>query len=268
MTPKRIIKQVCRTLSCVRTRAAALLSIRLVRGPWRQATVLRLIPLLLAGCATATVTPAWQPTGALPRPAFVLVYDFAVTPDEIELDRGVGATLVRLNNPTMPAEEKLRVGRALARVLSAHLATELRLRGIKARRASGNNFAEETTASIKGQVLRVDEGNGTLRTVLGFGFGGTELRTHAQFFHGADGDTQLVAEADTATKTDLKPGIPSMIGVGWAAGSILGGAVAAGLTTLPSETFYATVEADAKRTAAKLAAWVAEYYSQQGWISP
>jgi hypothetical protein len=42
----------------------------------------------------------------------------------------------------------------------------------------------------------------------------------------------------------------------------------AGITTITSEEFYETVEADAKRTAAKLADWVADYYRQQGWLQP
>ena len=261
------IKQAWLSLSHVWFRRAAFFSLQLSRRSLRRA-VLRLSPLLLAGCATATVTPALQPTGVLPPPELVWVYDFTVTADEIELDSGLGPRLARLIGETVPAQEKLRVGRALGKVLATNLATELRLRGIKARRANDQTEPEETAASIKGQLLRVDEGYGTLRTVVGFGFGGTELQTHAQLFHGAGGDTQLVAEADTRTKSSLVPGIPSIIGVGWAGGSIWGGAVVAGLTTVPSERFYATVEADAKRTAEKLADWVADYYRQQGWLRP
>jgi len=233
-----------------------------------QRALLRLSPLLLAGCATATVTPSLQPTGVLPPPELVWVYDFTVTPNEVELDGGLGPRLARLIGKIVPAQEKLRVGRALGKVLATNLATELRSRGIKARRANDQTEPEETAASIKGQLRRVDEGNGTFRTVVGFGFGGTELQTHVQLFHGAGGDTQLVAEAETATASSLQPGIPTIVGIGGAAGSYLAGAVVAGLTTVPSERFYATVEADAKRTAETLAEWIADYYRQQGWLRP
>jgi len=263
-----IVWQVWLSARCDWFRAVAVLSSGLsCRAPGR-AIVLRLSPLLLAGCATATVTPAWQTTGPLPQPDYVWVYDFAVMPDEVELDSALGVKLIRLINSTSSTEEKVRIGRALARVLSVNLATELRMRGIKARRASDVDPPEGTTIFIKGQFLRVDEGNGAFRTMVGFGLGGTEVQTHVQLFHGGDGDTRLVAEADTATKSSLKPGMPSMIGMGWVGGSILGGAVVGGLTTLTSEEFYETVEADAKRTAAKLAQWVADYYRQQGWRVP
>ena len=267
MKLRQIINRAC--LSISRFHAPAPFRVGRSRRRYRWLAQCRLSwLLLLAGCAKAMVTPAWQPTGPLPRPDYVLVYDFAVTPDEVELDGGLGVNLIRLINETVPTEEKVRVGRALARVLAVNLATELRMRGIKARRAGDNALPDETVAFIKGQFLRIDEGSGALRTVVGFGLGGTEIQTHVQLFHEADGNTQLVAEADTATRPSLKPGAPPIIAAGWAAGSILYGAVGAGLTTLTSEEFYETVEADAKRTAGKLADWVADYYRQQGWLQP
>jgi hypothetical protein len=253
------------SLSRISFRWAAFFSFRLSL-PSLQRVLLRLSPLLVAGCATATVTPSLQPTGALPPPEMVWVYDFTITPNEVDLDSGLGPQVAQLIGKTVPAKEKLRVGKALARLLSVNLATELRGRGINARRANDQTELEETDAFIKGQLRRVDEGNGALRTVLGFGLGKTGLQTHVQLFHGGNG--QLVAEADTAAKGSLKPGIATMVGIGGAAGSLLGGAVVAGITTITSEEFYETVEADAKRTAAKLADWVADYYKQQGWLQP
>ncbi|HEU4346101.1 MAG TPA: hypothetical protein VFU31_31510, partial [Candidatus Binatia bacterium] len=46
-----------------------------------------LTALLLAACGTTTVTPMIRPTGGLPRPDRVLVFDFAVTPQEAGLER-------------------------------------------------------------------------------------------------------------------------------------------------------------------------------------
>jgi hypothetical protein len=265
----KLVEIIGRAWLCVsdRLRATALLSARLSRHALRPATMLRLIPLLLAGCATATVTSAWELVRALPRPDRVLVYDFVITPHEVELDRGLGPKLTRLINGTAQNREEIHLGRAIAKILSENLATELRMRGIKVCRNSSNILPGEIIASIKGRLLRVDEGNGTLRTLVGFGLGGTEIRTHVQFLHEADGNAQLLAEAETTTKSNLKPGITPIIGAG-ATTSLLAGAVVAGITTITSERFFATVEADAKRTAAELAEWVADYYRQQGWLGP
>jgi len=224
--------------------------------------------LLLAGCATATLTVARQENAPLPRPDRVLVHDFTVTPDDIQLDRGLGPMAARFINGTDPSKEVIYLGEAFAKVLATNLAVELRMRGIKTYPGSAYTTPEETTLSIKGRFLRIDEGNGTLRTLVGFGLGGTEMRTRVQLLHGIDGNTQLLAEAESTTKSNLKPGIAAMIGIGGGAGSLLAGATVAGITTIPSERFFATAEADAKRTAEKLADWVAEYYRRQGWIRP
>jgi hypothetical protein len=261
------IDQAWLSLSRISFRWAAFFSFQLSR-PSFQRVLLRLSPLLVAGCATATVTPSLQPTGALPPPEMVWVYDFTVTPNEVDLDSGLGPQVARLIGQAVPAREKLRVGRAVARMLANNLATELRGRGINARRANDQIEPDETAASIKGQLRRVDEGNSALRTLVGFGFGGTGLQAHTQLFHGGNGNAQLVAEAETATKSSLLPGIKTIVGIGGGAGSLLAGAVVAGITTITSEEFYQTVEADAKRTAAKLADWVADYYRQQGWLQP
>jgi len=255
------------SLSRISFRWAAFFSLRLSRRSLLQ-ILLRLSPLLVAGCATATVTPSLRPTGVLPPPEVVWVYDFTVTPSEVDLDSGLGPQVARLIGQTVPAKEKLRVGRALARMLANNLATELRGRGINARRANNQIEPDETAASLKGQLRRVDEGNSALRTLVGFGFGGTGLQAHAQLFHGGNGNAQLVAEAETATRSSLLPGIPTMVGIGGGAGSLLAGAVVASITTITSEEFYQTVEADAQRTAAKLADWLADYYRQQGWLGP
>jgi hypothetical protein len=47
--------------------------------------------LLLSGCATTSVTPTFPASRGLPQPDRVIVYDFAVTPEDIDLDPGVAS---------------------------------------------------------------------------------------------------------------------------------------------------------------------------------
>ena len=53
----------------------------------RRAMLFCLSALLRAGCVRANLTPALQPTAPLPSPSSVLVYDRAVTAEEIKLHR-------------------------------------------------------------------------------------------------------------------------------------------------------------------------------------
>ena len=228
--------------------------------------VLWLIALLVAGCASASVTGAQRARGKLPRPDRMLVYDFAVTPQDVALDRGAGPKFARGSGTAAQSQEEIRVGRAVSKVLSDNLVKELRKRGINAYLANKGAPPADTTVSIKGRFLRIDQGNRTKRTLVGFGFGGSQLRTQVLFYQGAGPKARLVGKAETITRSSLKPGIAPMLGLGAVAGTLGMAAGVSGTTTIASETLWATVEADAKRTAKAVAARVARYYRQQGWI--
>ena len=194
----------------------------------QAATKFYLVMLLFAGCAETQLTPAFRPTGGLPRPDRVLVFDFAVTPEEAGIERQSAAAVQN--------EEDVRVGKALARALSANLVSELRSRGIEAATAGTGGEPGETTASVRGRFLRSD-GDSTGNTV-GFTLRGGQVRTRVQLVQGTGLKLQLVGEGDTATASGLKPGSAA----------------------------DSAINADAKRTAEILAERIAGYYRQEGWI--
>lgn len=185
---------------------------------------------LFAGCAATTVAPTFRATGGLPRPDRVLVFDFAVTPEEAGVER----------RPGSPAqtEEDVRVGKALAQALSANLVTELASRAIEAERAGRTGTPGETTASVRGTFLRTDRSDSATSSPVGFALGGGQLRTRVQLLQGTGVKLQLVGEGQISTPSGLRPG-------------------AAAATT---------IDADAKRIAQMLAEQIAGYYRQEGWI--
>jgi hypothetical protein len=205
---------------------------------------------------------------SLPPPEQHLVYDFGFAAEDIQLDRSLAAKLARLINKSDPAKEAFYFGKAMAKILAKELAVELRMRRIKAYLARDDVIAAAKTAFITGRLLLVSEGDSTLRTFVGFGLGRTEMRTQVQLFSGTGDASVLLTEATTTAKSNMKPGLPSMIGAGGAAGGLVEGAAVAGVTTISNEEFFAVSEADAKRTATALADWVADYYRQQGWLLP
>ena len=52
--------------------------------------------LVTVACGPASVQRVSGPSGALPRPDRILVYDFAVTPDEVRLDSGLSTQVGQL----------------------------------------------------------------------------------------------------------------------------------------------------------------------------
>jgi hypothetical protein len=215
------------------------------------------------GCAGASVTTTERPNRPLPKPDMIIVNDFAVSPGEVKLDRGVMSTAVRDAEGRNVSDEENRVGHIVADKLSTVLVEELRKQGISAVR--GNDpvaQATPTSVVLNGEFLTIDQGNQTYRVWLGFGLGGSEIRTNIQAYQNGE----LVAQAETATKSSLKPGMLTSVGVGAAADS--GAAVVAGAVgTGVSEAFLSTVEADARRTAKEIAKRMKNAYVQRGWLA-
>ena len=187
----------------------------------------------LVGCGGTTVTPTFPTSSGLLRPDRVLVYDFAVTPDELDLNAS-GAT-----GSLTQSQEDIRVGRELARALASSLVSELRSRDIEAYPASDAAPPGENTASVKGRFLRTNPRDGS--TVAGFALGSGQVRTQLQIYQGTGIRLRLVAEGQTSTPSNLKSG-------------------------LGNDAMRAAIEAEAKRTATQVADRFADYYKRQGWI--
>src|SRR5207247_11453577 len=81
--------------------------------------------LLLSGCAKATVSATRPTAGNVARPDRVIVHDFAVTPRDVGLDRGLGPRAAREVSAGPESEETVRVGQADARALSDKLVQNL-----------------------------------------------------------------------------------------------------------------------------------------------
>ncbi len=220
-----------------------------------------LILMILGGCATAKVDQTKKTTGPLPRPDMVIVNDFAVTSAEVKLDQGVVSKVMRDSDSRSVSEEENKVGHMVASKLSEFLVEELREVGIEATRASSQVRPSSTTLMLTGQFITIDEGNQTARVWVGFGMGGSELRTRIQAMQ----DVRLIAEAETVTKSSVKPGMLTSLGIGAAASNVVP-IVIGGVTTGVSEAFLGIVEADAKRTAKEVAKKVEKAYQDRGWL--
>ena len=226
-----------------------------------------LVFFVIMGCTSTTVEIAPQYLGQLPKPDMILVYDFAVEPDEIELGRGVTPKIARLVKGSSRTEEEVAVGRAVAGSLSKHLVQEIQDLGFPAERATGAPLLGQDVLEIEGQFLSVDEGNRAERVIIGLGLGRTEVKTNIQVYDVTPQGRRLVEEFETDAKSGRKPGMGEFVGVGALAGhavvSALAGAGVAGV----DEAFMANVEADTRRMAKGIAKQLKQLFVKQGWIS-
>ncbi len=217
--------------------------------------------VILGGCPKAYVTQTKATLGPLPRPDMIVVYDFAVTPGEVKLDQGMMQKVLRDSSSRAASKEETVLGHAIANKLSEDLVAELRKAGIAATRGGLQVYPSDTTVILTGEFVTIDEGDQTKRVWLGFGLGGTELRTRVQLIQGG----QLIAEGETKTRSSLKPGL--LVSGGLAAGAESAVPLIVGGTAHTiSETVRGTIEADAARTAEQVVERVKKAYQERGWL--
>lgn len=235
----------------------------------RSALILASLTALVAftGCAPTSVNVLSQYTGPLQQPNRILVYNFAVSPDEVTLDQGISAEVQALaGNPQPPwSAKELQVGRAVANALAGKLAAQLRSLGYPADRAAGRpGDRGGNVLVIEGQLTSVNQGNQAARVVIGLGVGHTDVKTFTQVYDLQPYGRRLIEQFSTDARSGFKPGMAETEGASAAAGHwAVGLAVGAGLS-VASEVFSANVEADADRTASEIAQQLNNYFLSRG----
>jgi len=220
----------------------------------------------LNGCAPTQINTISQYAGPVPKPSNVLVYNFAVSPDEVKLDQGISVRIENLVNKTPRTKEEKAVGHAVAEALATNLVKELNAIGVPATRAYGMPSAMGNSVQIEGQFLSIDEGNRTERVVIGLGAGRTVVKTLTQVYDARFGSRMLVDEVDTDAKSGYKPGMAEMMAVGVLTHHLLVSTLASGALAAGSEAFMAGVDADARRTAQEIVKQLGQFFVAQGWI--
>ena len=85
--------------------------------------------VLMAGCAPTNVQQQTTTYTKLPRPDVVLVYDFAVSPDEVKLDTGLSAELMQkyaAHKGASPTAQEIQLGHKVAGVVADEIVKQIR----------------------------------------------------------------------------------------------------------------------------------------------
>lgn len=223
---------------------------------------------LAAACAPTNVQTMYERQGPISRPERILVYDFAVAPGEVKLDRGVSAELEQMAKGTPRTEQELQVGRATAAALSDELVKQINEMGLVAQRVVGVPANWANAVLIEGQILSIDEGNRTERVVIGLGAGRSSVRTDVQVYEARGTQLVRIAEFMTDARSGYKPGAAETMGLGAAAGDLAVSAAVTAAGTVASETLGVDAQADARRTASDVAKKLKPFFVEQGWIAP
>jgi len=226
---------------------------------------------IAAGCAPTNVQQQSATLTQVPRPDAVLIYDFAVSPDEVKLDTGLSAELMQKYEQykgTARTAEEIKVGHKVAEAAADELVKKIRSYGLWAERAFGSPYGRGKVLMVEGQFVSIDQGNRTERVAVGLGAGRTDVQANAQVYELTFQGMQEVDALRGDAKSGYKPGMAEMMGVGAVAGHLLTSTVISGTLAGGSEMTFATVEADGKRLADKIALDLGNFFVDQAWIPP
>lgn len=226
-----------------------------------------LLALVLAACAPQVQT-TFMDAPALARPDVVLVYDFAVSPDEVKLDPGIEATLGGKVSTTPRTAQELQVGHMVARTIAETIVADIQTMGLSAQRAWGAPRAWGRNVVVEGQLVSINEGNEAERIAIGLGVGASSIQAHTQLYATTPSGLEPLEKFTSDVKSAPAPGMAETMGAGAIAGHLLASAAVSSGMQAANQYFGSSAEAEAKRTGKAIAQQLEGYFQMQGWIAP
>jgi uncharacterized lipoprotein YmbA len=245
----------------------------LVAAAARPAPILVMATLLaLAGCSSQVqntgtyVGPAADTGQQLPRPREVLVYNFTVDPNTVELDSGMKARLEAMTNSADPQAERRQLAHEVTSAISETLVNAINGMGLLAAPAGPGTRPSPGDVIIQGQIVRVDAGNATRRAIIGFGAGKSEVFADVQVLRAEPGGyIQPLQTYNADANSGRTPGL-ALGAAGAAAGHVA--MAVAGATAGTVARQRQGLAKDGEDLAKKVATNIGSFFATQGWITP
>ena len=173
----------------------------------------------LAACGSDTDTDVTKKLSKkdrknLPEPTQILVYDFAVSPGEIPAGSAAASKLQGAGDDPNNNAQRTQLEHEIASVVADKLVEELQDLDLPAMRWRGPAPTGPGIYTLEGQFVTVDEGNAAMRMIIGFGAGGTEIKTLVQAYASEANGKRLLAEAEVSAESSSAPGLAATLPVG------------------------------------------------------
>jgi hypothetical protein len=241
---------------------------------WSTGLISRLVYLAAAisivGCAGASVT-AEQTAAPIStsRPSTIFVYDFAVNSEEVTLNQSFFQKEYRQFSDANVTKEQTQLADQTAQALSFAIVAKLQKMGFYAIRLprgtppNGNNVL-----IVDGQFVDISEGNRLRRMVIGLGSGQSVIETKVQLYQLNDGVSKQLDDFKIHSDSGEMPGVALTAPAGAAAGGAAAAAsLGANLAAGAGKTYISAIGVLASRSADKTAAYLSQYFANQGWIA-
>jgi hypothetical protein len=221
--------------------------------------IVGMVPLLALGCQGVDRAADREIAAeTMPRPAVILVSDFAITPEAVTSGLGGHTRLVQ-DTPRSATERA--VGHRFASAFAANLVEEIRAMGLPAERAGAPVPPGGAILSIEGQFVSIASDEPTAPGIVGFAAGWPNVVADIQIYSKSDAGDRLTEDlefnlADAKLPPEhLPPGVLAKL----PAGTAQTGA-------LPAST-QAELDQAAKATAHAAARQLQTFFADRGWIA-
>jgi hypothetical protein len=228
-------------------------------------TTLLLVLLIASGCASTKVADReTYSAGKLPRPAQILVYDFATTPDGVAPDSALAGQTAAPATP--PTAEQVELEKQVGMQIAEELAANIRAMGLSSVRATSQIVAQVNDIMIRGYLLSVDEGSQLKRVTLGFGSGSSELKTLVEGYQMTASGPRKLGQGSIDAGGGKMPGGALGVAALLVTHNPVGLAVQAGVQGYGEYTGSSKIQGRAKQTAKEIADQLQIRFKEEGWI--
>ena len=236
------------------------------RNRTTRAVLVALAVVVAAGCASTKVTNRQQlVTGPLPRPNTIWVYDFGATPADVPAYSAFAGKISA--DATSQTPEQIAGGRQLGADIAAQLVEEIRDMGMRADRPPIGMIPEINDIVIRGYLLSVDEGSAAKRVAIGFGSGGSELKTAVEGFQMTSQGLRRLGFGTVESGGGKTPGAAVGAVAFAATANPAGLIIGTGVKAYGEVSGSSKVEGRAKATAKEIADVLQKRFREEGWIN-
>jgi hypothetical protein len=221
----------------------------------------------LMGCAAASVEQrSQQAPVSYERPTHIVIYPFAVDPDEIELNRGLFERAYRSVTTTDEDQKQAEIADDISQSICLNVAADLSAKGYNAVcQKRGIAPVGDNVIVIDGEFNDVSEGNRLSRTVIGFGAGASTLDTDVYVLQQTTGASKQVLQFSTHADSGKMPGVAVTGAPGAAAGGAAAAAsVGANMAMSAAKGHRSSMSSLAKMTADEIVDHLQGYLSKLG----
>jgi hypothetical protein len=220
---------------------------------------------VVAGCASTAVSNRQAAVNdKLPRPNHIWVYDFAATAADVPADSSL--TGQYSDHPAPQTREQIATGRKVGTEIATQLVARIRSMGLPGERASMESRPQINDLVIRGYLLSVDQGSAAERVAIGFGAGGSELRTAVEGYQMTAQGLRRLGSGTVDASGSKTPGAALGVATFLATANPAGLIISSAIKLHGEESGSSTVEGRAEQTANEIASALEKRFAEQGWM--